>query len=78
MNKVETHLTEDPEALSHGKLQQLASELREKREILKGFDNAILDLMVEENLDDENCEKEAAEANEVKKLEFVLIPLMMP
>ena len=67
VNKVEAHLTEDPEALSHGKLRQLASELREKKEILKGLDDAILDLMVEENLDDENCEKEAAEASEVSE-----------
>ena len=65
VNKVDTHFTEDPEALYHGKLQQLATELREKKVILKDLDDAILDLMMEESLDDENCEKEAAEANKV-------------
>ena len=79
VKKVEAHLKEGPELHAHGKLQQFATELRQKKEIPKGLDNAILDLMIEESWDDEYCEKEAVEASEVsEKLESVFIPLEVP
>eukprot|EP00794_Sanderia_malayensis_P012363 gene12363-biopygen9859 len=73
VNKVDAHLNEDPDNLAYGKLRQYATELRERKENLKGLDEAILDLMIEEDLDDENCENEVAEASEVsEKIGFCL------
>ena len=47
LNKVETNLNEEEQNLEDGKLLQFATDLRERKDLLRDLDDTILDLMIE-------------------------------
>lgn len=73
LNKLDDALKE--ETVNKQRLRQIQTDLKEKAFCLKGLDEEIFELMIEHSEDDE-CDKEAEEASEVKeRITFGLILL---
>ena len=65
LNKIENLLKEDD--IDRIKLKQFLIELKEKQKTIKELDDVIFELMIENALEDDVCEKEAEEASEIKE-----------
>ena len=64
LNKLDDTLKE--ENLNELRLRQIQTDLKEKAQCLKELDEQIFDLMIE-NSSEDDCDKEADEASEVKE-----------
>lgn len=73
VNKAEEILKEEKENIDNANLQQHTLELRKKRKSLTKLNNAMWDLLVENEQNKKACEEEAVKANEIQeKIGFCL------
>ena len=67
LNKVDDLLKEDSAPIEKRKLKQYEANIAENVEVLKRLDEEILDGLVENDADDDVCEKEVSDASEIKE-----------
>ena len=67
LNKVDDLLKEDSAQIEKRKLKQYEANIAENVEVLKRLDEEILDGLVENDADDDVCEKEVSDASEIKE-----------
>ena len=76
LNKIEGLMKENQSNVDQIKLKQCLIDLSEKKKIIKEIDATIIDMMIENECEDEDCDKEAEEASEIgEKITYSLVAI---
>ena len=73
LNNIEETLMSEPEDIDTRKLKQLQFDLKDKFETVKDLDKGILELIVENEVENEECIREASEGQIKEKVTFASI-----
>ena len=76
LNKINENLEKETDDRDRLKLKQCMIDMQGKEKIIKELDDKILDLMIQNGVEDDDCEREAGEASEImEKVTYGLVSI---